>query len=73
MSSTTLPSFVRLANDIAVQFAHRPVEEAASEIAGHVRAFWDPRMRRDLYAFVERGDEGLEPAAVRAVEILRGA
>ncbi|MEJ3654372.1 formate dehydrogenase subunit delta [Actinomycetes bacterium KLBMP 9759] len=72
MSSTTLPSYVRLMNDIAVQFAHRPVEEAAAEIAAHVRAFWDPRMRRDLLAFVDRGDDGLEPAGVRAAEMLRG-
>ncbi|WP_245607154.1 formate dehydrogenase subunit delta [Pseudonocardia spinosispora] len=66
---STVEPVVRLAGEIAVQFAHRPVEESAPLIAEHIRKFWDPRMRAALHAAVDRGDE-LDPAAVAAVALL---
>jgi formate dehydrogenase subunit delta len=61
---------VRLVNDIAVQFHHRPPDEAAETIAQHLRTFWGPRMRAELLGHVEAGGVGLDPLAVRAARLL---
>jgi formate dehydrogenase subunit delta len=71
MSTTTVPPHVRLANDIAAQFHHHAPEQAASEIAAHMRSFWEPRMTTALLAHVDAGGEGLDELAVRAAELLR--
>ncbi|WP_320778319.1 formate dehydrogenase subunit delta [Streptomyces sp. CRN 30] len=63
------PAHVRLANEIAAQFRHRDPAAAAEEIAAHIRAFWDPRMRALLVADAEAGRPGLDPL-IRAVAAL---
>jgi formate dehydrogenase subunit delta len=67
------PAHVRLANEIAVQFTHRPLDEAAQAIAAHMRAFWEPRMRIALLEHLAAGGAGLDPIALRAAELLRPA
>ncbi len=62
---------VRLANDIAAQFAHLPQEAAVTAIAGHLRTFWDPRMREQLLVRIEQDSDGVDPLVVRAVGLLR--
>lgn len=57
---------LRLLDDIARHFAHKPADEAGAAIAEHIRAFWDPRMRRALDAAFQRGaltDPGARYAA----------
>jgi formate dehydrogenase subunit delta len=71
MSTTTVPSHVRLANEIAVQFHHHAPDHAAAEIAAHMRSFWEPRMRTALLAHVDAGGAELDELAVRAAELLR--
>jgi formate dehydrogenase subunit delta len=66
-----VPPHVRLVNEVAVQFAHRPPGEAAVDIAAHLRAFWEPRMTAALLAHVDADGPGLEPVAARAAELLR--
>jgi formate dehydrogenase subunit delta len=66
--STTTPPQIRLANEIAVQFHHKPADEAASAIANHIRMFWDPRMRSDLFARADAED--LDPLVLDAIRIL---
>ncbi len=61
-----VPPVVRLANDIARQFAHLGVDEAAAAVAQHVTMFWDPRMRADLAAEIERDHTQLDPLVVAA-------
>ena len=53
-----IPSVIRLANDIAAQFEHRPHDAAVEAIARHINLFWDPRMRHELaeIADAHRGD-----------------
>ncbi|MFN8079379.1 MAG: formate dehydrogenase subunit delta [Kineosporiaceae bacterium] len=58
---------VRLANDIAAQFAYLDRDKAIAGIAAHLRDFWDPRMRAQLAAHVAAGGEGLDPLVVAAV------
>lgn len=68
-----VPPYVRLANEIAAQFAHRSPEDAATAIANHVTATWDPRMKRALITHAESGAAGLSPAAVLAAQRLQAA
>lgn len=70
---TTTPPVVRLANDIAAQFRHRPHEAAVAAVSEHIRKFWDPRMRTALLTHVEQGGDGLDPLAVEAAGRLRTA
>jgi formate dehydrogenase subunit delta len=69
-TSSPTPPQVRLANDIAAQFRHRPPEEAAAAIAAHIRAFWDPRMRSQLLAHAEAGAV-TDPLVLAAARLLR--
>jgi formate dehydrogenase subunit delta len=69
---TTVSPEIRLAGDIAVQFHHRPAEEAATAIAEHIRQFWDPRMRRALLTEIDAGAE-TDLLVVAAVAQLREA
>jgi formate dehydrogenase subunit delta len=63
----TDPPVVRLANDIARQFAYLPAAEGATAVGKHIESFWDPRMRRELDAEVARDPAQLDPLVVRAV------
>jgi formate dehydrogenase subunit delta len=69
----TVPTQVRLANDIAAQFHHLPPDRAAAAVADHMTAFWDPRMRRALRELVEQGAEQdrLDPIAAAAAKLLQ--
>jgi formate dehydrogenase subunit delta len=66
-----VPPYLRLANEIAVQFTHRPFEESAEVVAAHIRKFWDPRMRGQLMAHAVAGGDGLHPIAARAAALLQ--
>ncbi|WP_306316448.1 MULTISPECIES: formate dehydrogenase subunit delta [unclassified Streptomyces] len=71
MEPHTVPSELRMANDIAANQGHLPGAAAAEAIAGHVTKFWDPRMKRRLYALVDDGADGLDPLVVAAVKLMR--
>jgi formate dehydrogenase subunit delta len=68
-----LPSYVRLANEIAAQFAHRAPAEAATAVANHLKIAWDPRMKKALIAHAEAGGEDLDPIAALAAQQLQAA
>lgn len=61
---------VMMANQIAAYFNSQPGGAPENPIADHLRKFWDPRMRREIIAHVERGGAGLDPAALKAVRLL---
>ncbi|MGB7819339.1 MAG: formate dehydrogenase subunit delta [Ornithinibacter sp.] len=61
---------VRLGHDLVRNFEALPPDEAASEVATHIRKFWDPRMRQELLARIRRGDTDLHPLLVAAGEDL---
>ena len=60
---------VKMANQIASFFEAEPDRARALEgIAGHLKRFWDPRMRREILRFVdEHGGEGLRESALAAI------
>ena len=62
---------IYMANQIGKFFAHRPADEAAAEIANHLQKFWEPRMRSQIIALLDRSDTALDPSVRRAVESLR--
>jgi formate dehydrogenase subunit delta len=61
---------VAMANQIGAFFASEPDRAVAAEgIYGHLRRFWEPRMRRALYAWLDdHGGAGLDP---RVLEVVR--
>jgi len=67
MAATTQ---VRLANDIAAQFRHLPHDDAVTAVAGHLRSFWEPRMRGQLIEAVAAADPDVDPLVADAVRAL---
>jgi formate dehydrogenase subunit delta len=60
---------VKMANEIAAFFAVEPTRQAAVDgVAGHIKRFWEPRMRRELLAVLDRGaDHGMHELVVEAL------
>jgi formate dehydrogenase subunit delta len=61
---------VYMANQIATFFRSQSREDQVERVAGHLRDFWDPRMRAELVQIVEAGRPDLDPVAHAAVERL---
>lgn len=64
------PPVVRLGRDLVRHFEQLPPDKAASEIATHIKKFWEPRMRQDLLARVRARSADLPPLLVLAAEHL---
>ena len=64
-------ALVRMVNQIAVNVAHHPPDQAEAEIAAHLRSFWAPSMRAELVAYLDVGGFDLTPLAAAATEQLR--
>ena len=60
---------VKMANEIAPFFESDPDPAAVHEgIAGHIRRFWDPRMRRALLSHIdEQQGDGCKPSVLAAI------
>lgn len=69
--STGLPPDVRLANEIAIQFAHLDFADGVARVAKHMHDFWERRMLRAVLAYKDDGGQDLDPLAAAAVEQLR--
>lgn len=60
-----------MANEIGAFFAATPDrEQAARDIANHLKRYWDPRMRRQIVAQYRQGGEGFNEDVRRAVALL---
>ena len=62
-------TIVRMANQIASFFGALPRDEALAGFAGHIRDFWDPRMREHLRAHLAVGGDGLSPLVIEAMTL----
>ena len=64
---------VKMANEIGAFFAAEPDRRTAVDgVAGHIKRFWDPRMRREFLRWVdEQGGAGLTPLVLEAVRAHR--
>ncbi|WP_306004763.1 formate dehydrogenase subunit delta [Aquicoccus porphyridii] len=59
---------VHMANQIATFFKSQPGEDQAERVAGHLRDFWEPRMRDQLKAHVAKGGDGLDDLVIKAAQ-----
>jgi formate dehydrogenase subunit delta len=62
---------IRLINKVVIHFGYLPTEQAVTEVADHVRKFWDPRMKRRLFDLVDSEASDFEPVALAAAALLR--
>jgi formate dehydrogenase subunit delta len=63
---------VKMANEISLFFASGSAPtQAARDVATHMKRFWEPRMRRQIVTYYEKGQgEGLNDLAREAVALL---
>lgn len=71
MSGGTDARLVRMANQIAHEFGHQQPGNAVDATWDHIWHFWDPRMRSDILAYIDRGGTGLSEASLTAINKLR--
>ncbi|MGH8294277.1 MAG: formate dehydrogenase subunit delta [Steroidobacteraceae bacterium] len=66
---------IKMANEISAYFASQPdADQAATAVAGHLRRYWEPRMRRQIITYYEqRRGAGLSDLALRGVALLAAA
>lgn len=66
---------VKMANEISAYFASEPdAEQAARDVAGHLKRYWEPRMRRQIITYYqERQGGGLSELARHGVKLLAAA
>ncbi|MBX3523550.1 MAG: formate dehydrogenase subunit delta [Xanthobacteraceae bacterium] len=73
MSHTGPDKLVYMANQIGKFFQAQGSETAVTGVYEHIRKFWDPRMRSQIYAHIDNGGAGLEPHVKTAIEKLKSA
>jgi formate dehydrogenase subunit delta len=71
--SSSLDRLVYMANQIGLFFRSQGHEHAVSGIAEHIHKFWDPRMRKAIFAHLDGGGAGLDPNVREALETLKNA
>ena len=62
---------VRMANQIADFFRTQPEDTAVAGAADHMKSFWNPVMRRQIYAHLDAGGAGLNDLAREALVHMR--
>ncbi len=65
-----LSALVRMANQIARQFAHETADIAVVAVASHLERFWEHEMRADLARAIEGGTVTVDPLVAQAVDRL---
>lgn len=56
-----------MANQIGRFYAYQPPDQAVTSVEGHLRRFWDPRMRRTIVAHLDDVQVKLDPVVRAAV------
>ncbi len=68
--SSTDASVIRMANQIARNFAVMGDVEAVKATADHIDKFWDPRMKAAGFALLGQSGHELGPVASEALQML---
>jgi formate dehydrogenase subunit delta len=71
--SSSPDRLVYMANQIGKFFTAQGPEKTVAGVSEHIRKFWDPRMRKQIFAHLEAGGAGLDPDVHRALETLKNA
>ena len=69
--STSLDNLVYMANQIGTFFKSQRPETVIPGIADHIKKYWDPRMLKEIYAYMDRGGAKLDPKVLDALKMLR--
>jgi formate dehydrogenase subunit delta len=64
---------IYMANQIGKFFQNQGDDKAVPAIADHIHKFWDPRMRKAIFAHLDGGGAGLDPNVRDAIEALKQA
>jgi len=67
----SVEKITRMANDISKFMESKPHAEGVALLASHINDFWEPRMRRQLFAVIDAGGEGLRPLVLDAAGAIR--
>ncbi len=70
---SNISTLVRMANDIEKFFKVQGEERAVAGIADHVKKFWEPRMKAQIFAHLDEGGAGLDPLTLKALQNLKAA
>jgi len=62
---------VHTANQIALNFASYPHEQAVANVSYHLMSFWEPRMKKQLHEYVAKGGVGLHELVIEAEKRLK--
>lgn len=68
---SNLERLVYMANQIARNFEALGSDAAAAATGDHLLQFWDPHMKRQIIAQLDRPDSGLSETASEAVRIMK--
>jgi formate dehydrogenase subunit delta len=71
MSHSTEDRLVYMANQIGTFFRSQGHDLAVAGVADHIHKFWDPRMRKAIFAHLDAGGAGLEPNVRDAIASLK--
>ena len=63
----------RMANQIASFYLTQPEAGRVPAVTKHLKDFWEPRMKKELFAMIDAGEAGLEPLVLQAAANLRAA
>ncbi len=68
MSGSNVENLVTMANQIGDFFeTMKNRTQSLEEISGHLKRFWEPRMRRALLQHVEQGGAGLKDIVLESI------
>jgi formate dehydrogenase subunit delta len=62
---------IHMANQIALFFESKPHAEGVAGVAAHINAYWEPRMRRQLFEMLDAGAAGFRPLVIAAAPMIR--
>jgi formate dehydrogenase subunit delta len=64
---------IYMANQIGKFFQSQGHDKAVPGIADHIKKFWDPRMRKAIFAHLDAGGAGLDTDVREAIASLQQA
>jgi formate dehydrogenase subunit delta len=59
---------IHMANQIATFFTTKPEAEGQQGIAEHINAYWEPRMRAQMFVLLDAGGAGFHPLFIAAAK-----
>jgi formate dehydrogenase subunit delta len=62
---------IYMANQIGKFFHSQGHDKAVAGVAEHIKKFWDPRMRKAIFAHLDAGGAGLDPDVRDAIATLQ--